>query len=210
MHAREGLRRLHQAAELDLAGKVARQRHDQRHDGRQVGERAGEQREVALAARLDVPGRAQVEQRAAQPLALVVLAAHQGDAFGMFARPRQARAEIGLAALADIAGMDQSAAERIGEQRADQGIGHGGPHHVARKLELETGELDRQRSRQDPQHAQEGEELQDALQDALGEFDGEFGGHADVLGDAAVGIVDFLGQQAELVLAARMRASAGR
>ena len=52
---------------------------------------------------------------------------------------------------------------------------------------------------------EEGEELQDALQDALRELDGELGRDADVLGDAAVGIVDFVGQQAELVLAARMQ-----
>ena len=43
------------------------------------------------------------------------------------------------------------------------------------------------------------------MQDALRELDGELGRDADVLGDAAVGIVDFVGQQAELVLPAGMQ-----
>ncbi len=210
MHAGEGLCRLHQAAQCDLAAEIARQRDDQRHDGREIGQRAGEQGQVALAAGLDVPGGAQVEERAAQPFALVVLAAHQGDAFGVLARARQAGPEVGLPALADIAGVDEATAEEIGEQRADQRIGDRGPDHVARQVELEAEQPDRHRARQDPQHAEEGEELQHALQDALGELDRVFGRDADVLGDAAVGIVDLVGQHAELVLATRVQPALDR
>ena len=43
------------------------------------------------------------------------------------------------------------------------------------------------------------------MQDALGELDGVLGRDADVLGDAAVGIVDVLGQHAELVLPPRIQ-----
>ena len=42
----------------------------------------------------------------------------------------------------------------------------------------------------------------------LGELDGKLGRDADILGDAAIGIVAFVGQQAELVLPARHAASA--
>ena len=175
LHAGEGRRGRHQAAQRNLAAKVARQRHEQRHDGREIGQRAGEQREIALALGLDVPGGAQLEQRAAQPQALVRLAMHQRDAFGVLACPGEAGAEIGFAALAHIAGMDQAAPEQIGERRADHGIGHGAPHHVAWQVELEAKDLDRQRTRQDPEDAQEGEELQHTLQQALRELDGELG-----------------------------------
>ena len=203
LHAREGLGGLHQAAELDLSAQVARQRHDQRHDRREVGQRTGEQREVALPARLAVPGGAQLEQRAAQPLALVALAAQQRDALGVLARAVEARAEICLAALAHVARLDQPAAERIGQDRSDKRVRDRGPNHVARHVEVHAEDVHRQVARERPQHGEEGEELQDALQDALRELAGELGRDADVLGDAAVGIVDFVGEQAELVLAAR-------
>ena len=39
----------------------------------------------------------------------------------------------------------------------------------------------------------------------LRELDGKLGRDADILGDAAVGIVDVVGQQAELVLPAGMQ-----
>ena len=205
LHVGEGLRGLHQPAQLQLAAEIARQRHDQRHDGRQIGERAGQQGKAALPARLDVPGLAQVAHGGVQTHTLVGLAAHQGDALGILAGADQHRADIGLAALAHVAGCDQAAAQRIGQDRAEQGVEHGRPHHVARQGELERADLDRQGARQHPQYTQEGDELQDALQDRLREFDGKLGRDANILGDAAIGVVAFVGQQAELVLPAGMQ-----
>jgi hypothetical protein len=104
--------------------------------------------------------------------------------------------------LPDVAGLDQAAAQRIGQDRAEQRVEHRRPHHVARHRDLGVADLHRQVARQDPEDAEEGDELQDALQDRLRELDGEFARDADVLGDAAVGIVAILREQAELVLAA--------
>ena len=200
LHARKSLRRLHQTAQRNLARQVARQCHHQRNDGRQIGERGGQQRKAALAAGLVMPGAAEVAQVEIDALALVGLAAHQRYALGILAGTDEAGAEIGLARLADVARLDEVAAEEVGHRRADDGVDHSGPDHVARDRQVIAEHGHAQRAGQHPEDAEEDDELQDALQDRLGELDGVLGRDADVLGDAAVGIVAIHRQQAELVL----------
>ena len=152
-----------------------------------------------------MPGAAQIAHGALQARPFIGLAAHQGDALGVLARTDQHRADIRLAALPDIAGLDQAATEGIGDDRAEQGIEHRSPHHVARQGEFESTELDRQRTRQDPQDAEEGDELQDALQDGLRELDRKLGRTRMSSAMRPSGLSHSSASSAELILPAGMQ-----
>ena len=99
LHRGKGVDHLHQPAERDLLGEIARRHHDHREDHRHLGVARGEP--VQKLAAFHDPPKIVVEEREALPedVELRLLAAVERDAFGVLAQTHQAVAEIGLETL---------------------------------------------------------------------------------------------------------------
>ncbi len=185
LHLTEGLRRLRQAAELNLPGKVTRR-------GHQDGEDDGE-----LAIKRAVPGEQLLPLHDAPPVAphigkavavsgqFALLAVVERNAFVVFAGTRQTEAEIRLVALLVEVEPNQRLAHPMRQHAAHPGIQNGDPHHVTGNGDAEQGD----RARQHPQHDQKrkqrdqrGDEAEKQIQAAVDET-------ADVVGDALVRVV---------------------
>ena len=131
LHAGEGGRRLHQAAELDRAGKIRGTDDDEGKDGRYLriarrekGELLGAQHDLHEVA--DHPSES-IEQL----LALVALAAQEGDLLGILPHPNEVEAEVRFESLLPEVEPDQRPADEMRQRSSDHRIEQGCPDQVA-------------------------------------------------------------------------------
>ena len=134
LHGDEGVGDLHQPAELDLLGEIARRRDEIGKDDGDLGIARGEPGEI-FPPHHDAPEIVEdVGEAAAEDLALGHLAAIEGDAFGVLAQPHQAKAEIRLEALLREIERHQRPADLDGEPGAEAGIEQRRPDEIGRDI----------------------------------------------------------------------------
>jgi hypothetical protein len=135
---------------------------------------------------------------------LVPLAAEQADAFGAFAYAHQREAQFGFLGVKVGIQSDERLADAPGQQRADAGIEHRAPHHVARNSEAGAADHENELIGQDPQNADEAHEQQRRLKQPDAEARRKLGELAGVFFDALVRIgADRAGQREAIEPAGR-------
>src|SRR5439155_27291367 len=113
---------LHQPAELDLLGEIARRRNQERKYRRHLLVAVGEPAQL-LAPKDDVPPiRDNISEALVEDLSLSPLTAIEGDAFGIFTQPHQAETKIGFVALLVVCQPHQWMTDPAGQEGADDGI----------------------------------------------------------------------------------------
>ena len=112
LHAAEGGRRLHQAAELDRAGEIRGADDDEGKDGRYLGIARGEEGQLLGARMICSQVADQPSEAVEQSLALIGLAAQEGDLLGILPHPNEVEAEVGFEPLLAEIEPDQRPADR--------------------------------------------------------------------------------------------------
>src|SRR5205814_3019232 len=92
----------------------------------------GERRQPFGPAHDAVPVLHDVIETLPQPLALSALALQQRDLLGVFPRPHQVEAEVGLEALLLKVELDQWRADPLRQRRTEDGIEQRAPDQIAR------------------------------------------------------------------------------
>src|SRR5262245_24700955 len=126
----EGLARLHEAAEPELASEEAGRRDDRRDDPRPKSI-AGREIGHALLADHDAPPVAHdIFEPLTEVTELVRLAMVEGHAFAIFAEADEAESKVGLVSLPIEVQLDERATEPVGDPRAEDRVENSYPHHV--------------------------------------------------------------------------------
>ena len=192
LHLAERLRGLHQAAELQPAGEVARRRGEHREHvgelpiaGREPGEPLG-------GADQRVPVRAHRIEHLRQALPFARFARCQRHRLGMVAQLHERVAEVGFDALLLHVQAHERQAEPLRDPAAERGVGDRDPDHVAGQVDAARPERERERARQAPQDADERDQRHARVQQAERQLQARADEAAGVLRDALVGVVDRL------------------
>ena len=197
----EGVCRLLDAAELQLAGKKVGRRHqDIGKDHRCLRIALGEDGQTLGAAHDAVPVGDDAAEAAHQPLALGGLALHQRDLLGVLARAHQVETEIRLALLLLEVEIDQRRADPLRQHGAEYGIDQRAPDQVARNCKFMAEQLQRGCRRQAPQDHHEGQQCYDRVQQPEADVHRALDEQLDVLGHALVGVVGRIAQQLHAVV----------
>ena len=117
LHAVEGRRGLHQAAELHRAGEIGRAHHHIGKDHRGLRIARGEERELLLPLHDGDPVVDHAAEAVEVALAFGRFAVQRGDLLGIFARAHQIETKIGLEALLPEIERDQRPADQMRERR---------------------------------------------------------------------------------------------
>src|SRR6516162_1897582 len=153
----EGIDDLHQAAQADLFGKVARRNNHHRKDDCHLGVPRRKPTETLLALH-DLP---KVLEYAAEPLVehfeLDWFAAVERNALRILTQPDQAEPEVSLEALAGEIQWHQRATDFDSEPGARAGIDQRGPNQIGRDVYCSPpAEWDLRRSREPPENDEKG------------------------------------------------------
>ena len=138
-----------------------------------------------------------------QPLLLGRLAREQRHLFGVLAKPHQREAEIGFVALLVEIELDQRTADEMGHPGAEDGVDQRRPHQIARDVVGVRADHQRAGRRQIPQDHDEGRERDDRAEQRDADVQRRVDEHADVFGDALVGVVGLIALEPHAVMRAR-------
>ncbi|MGA3304886.1 MAG: hypothetical protein ABSC26_02645, partial [Stellaceae bacterium] len=190
LHVAEGVDHLHQPAELDRLGKIARCHHHHREDHRQLGIARGEPvQELAPFHDLPVIGE-DVAEAAVEHRALGRLAAVERDALGVFAQAHQAVAEIGLKTLLREIQRHQRPADLDREPGAEPGIDQRRPGEIGRDVGgAERPERDVRRPGEPDQDHHERNQRHDGGEHAQRQRHHVFDEQPQIVGYPLVGVV---------------------
>ena len=192
LHLAERLRGLHQAAELQPAGEVARRRGEHREHVGELPIAGREPREPLGGADQRVPVRAHRIEHLRQALPFARFARCQRHRLGMVAHLHERVAEVGFDALLLHVQAHERQAEPLRDPAAERGVGDRDPDHVAGHVDAARPERDGERARQAPQDADERDQRHARVQQAERQLQARADEAAGVLRDALVGVVDCL------------------
>ena len=120
-----------------------------------------------------------------------------------FSRSRDQReAEIGLVALLIEIELDQRAADEMGHPGADDGVDQRRPDEITRDVVGRRADHQRAGGRQVPQDHHEGRERDDRAEQRDADVQRRIDEHADVVGDALVGVVGLIALEPHAVMRA--------
>ena len=200
LHAAEGGRRLHQAAELDRAGKIGGADDDEGKDGRYLGIARREEGEL-LGAQHDLH---EVTDQPSEPveqlLALIGLAAQEGDLLGILPHPNEVEAEVGFEPLLAEIEPHQRPADEVRQRGPYDRIEQSGPHQIPWNGEARAEQMERGSGRKGPQDDDEGEQRDDGAEQAHGDRQRALDEEVDVLGDALVRVVGGIAEKLHAVV----------
>ena len=200
-HGNERRRDLHDGAERQLTREIFGRRQQHRKHGREKGVAVENPGQVAVLAHDVEPARRHGGEGLVEPLALVIGALDQRDALGVLAHARQLVAELRLALVLGGHAVDERAADQVGEDRGGGGVQHRGNGDVAWNPYARAADVDRQRSADPEQDADERDGGQQGIDEADGELHHRLGGQAQIVGDAVFGIDLFLVGDRQAVVA---------
>src|SRR6185312_3896923 len=119
--------------------------------------------------------------------ALVALATAECDTFGTFIDAHQREAESRLSRVKFRVHANQRTADPPGQNRSDQGVADGAPHHVTRYSKAYPADDEDEVTGKRPEDADEGNQHQARLKQPHAESCGQFGQLSRLLSDTLVG-----------------------
>jgi len=111
----KGRDRLHEPAELDGAGEIARRGHEKGENDGRLGIPGREPGQTLLAAHDAPPVGHHLAETSGEAPGFLFLAAIEADGLGVFPHPHQIETEIRLVALLEEVEADQRSADDMGE-----------------------------------------------------------------------------------------------
>ena len=184
----EGADRHQQSAEGQVSGKISGSRDDDRRDDREPSitrRHPGEPRRRADEPPHDVEESIEFD---VQTVALLRLAAIDGDAVAILVHPNEREADVGFARVTFGVEVDERLTHAPARERGETGVEKRGPHHIAGNDEARPFNSEADARRKRPEHADEADEQQRRLKQPDAEIGGEFGQMPRILVNALIGI----------------------
>ena len=180
---------LHQHAERDGAGEVARRGDEDREHHDHHAEGRGQPDQVPFGPVELLHHAGDAAEGALEPALLVGLAADHRDALAVLAEPHQREAVVALDLVAARVDVGHPPPDEPGRRGSGRGVEQRREHHVAGDLQLLPGHRHVQGAGQRPEDADEGREQDHRVQEAHRQLHRRRGGPAGVLADALVRVV---------------------
>ena len=204
LHLGEGAGHHDQAAEGQGAAEIGRRGHENRNDERQPSGARRDPGELRERGGYSPHGVHDGRERGFEMPVFVLLSAMQRDALAGFVDPNEGEAEFRLARISFAIQCNQRPPDQPGQTGADQGIGEGTPDHVTRNGDVIASHLEHDLRRQDPQHPDEGDNLEQGIDNAAAEVGGVVAEQTGVLLNALVRVAAIPAGKAQLIDAHRL------
>ena len=126
----------------------------------------------------------------------------EGDLFGMVAHAQEGGAVVGLSVLAVDVEVFQFAADKMGDDGAEDRINQCNPNKIAVNSNAVSADVESLYAGERPQYGDERAEFGNIIDEGAKEADAFVGKEVDVFGDTLVGVVGFADQAQAVVFVA--------
>ncbi|RMP88504.1 hypothetical protein ALQ16_200701 [Pseudomonas syringae pv. actinidiae] len=185
LHVAECRVDLHQITQLDLAREIPRRSDDKGKDQGNLRIAGGKKGQPLLDFHRGPKVIPDHRKPPAQALVFVALALGQGNAFGVFPHTYQGKTQVCLVTFLLVVQRDQTLADPVRQQAADDGVKHGRPEHVARDRDTEQFDA----ARHAPENDRERNQADDRAHQAKPQAQGAGGELIEVFGQTLVRVI---------------------